>query len=148
MKPEKKIMIFGTFDYFHAGHEDMLRQARAMGDYLIAIVARDKTVERIKGRLPDHTEKERLNVLKSHQLVNKAVLGNEVDKHKVVLQHKPHIIALGYDQFVFTYTLNKLIIDNGLETEIVRLQAYQPDVFKSSKIKARLSEENSVTSTL
>lgn len=138
MKSQKKVMIFGTFDYFHAGHEYVVRKAKEHGDYLIAVIARDITVEKIKGNAPDHPEKERLNVLKQHEMVDKAVLGNLKDKHKVVLKHKPHIIVLGYDQFVFTQTLNKLIIEHGLDTEIVRLESYKPEIFKSSKIKAAL----------
>lgn len=139
-KPIKKVMIFGTFDYFHAGHDDLVRQAKSLGDFLIAVVARGDTVEKIKGRKPDHSERERLSVLKKHPLVDKAVIGEKGDKHKVILKHKPNIIALGYDQFVFTYTLNKLIIDNNLATEVVRLKAYQPENFKSSKIKAQRTQ--------
>lgn len=134
----KKVMIFGTFDYFHAGHEDVLKQAKALGQTLIVVVARDATVKRVKGKNPDHSEKDRLKVLKDHPLVTKAVLGNTGNKHKVILDHKPDIIALGYDQFVFTHMLKKLIIEHKLHTEIVRLTPYNPEVFKSSKIKASL----------
>ncbi|MDP4007990.1 MAG: adenylyltransferase/cytidyltransferase family protein [Candidatus Peregrinibacteria bacterium] len=141
MKSQKKVMIFGTFDYFHAGHEDLIKQAKKHGDYLIVVIARDGTVEKIKGNKPDHNAKKRLSILKKHELIDKAVIGEKGDKHKIILKYKPNVIALGYDQFVFTYTLNKLIIDNKLNTEIVRLEAYKPEVFKSSKIKAKLANE-------
>lgn len=140
MKDPTKVMIFGTFDYFHAGHEDVIKQAKKLGEHLIVVVARDKTVERIKGKKADHSEKERLATLKNHPDVYKAVLGNSGDKHDIILKHKPNIIALGYDQFAFTYTLNKLIIDHNLKAEIVRLNPFHPETFKSSKIKAKLNE--------
>lgn len=140
-KPQKKIMIFGTFDYFHAGHEDLIKQAKSLGDYLIVVIARDDTVKKIKGDAPDHSAKERLSVLKKHPLIDKAVIGEKNDKHKVILKYKPNVIALGYDQFAFTYTLNKLIIDNNLDCTTVRLKPYQPENFKSSKIKAQLQAE-------
>jgi len=138
---KKKVMIFGTFDYFHAGHEDFIKQAKALGDHLTVVIARDDTVEKIKGNKPDHTAKKRAEVLKKYDLIDKVVIGNKGDKHKVILKHKPQIIALGYDQFVFTYTLNKLIIDNNLGTQVIRLEPYQPEVFKSSKIKEKLLAE-------
>ena len=137
-------MIFGTFDYFHAGHDYLIREAKKLGDYLIVVLARDKTVEQIKGEKPDHSAKERLNIIKNHECVDKAVIGNKKDKHKVIVKHKPHIIALGYDQFVFTQTLNKLIIDNQLPTEIIRLNSYQPETFKSSKIKAQIERKKTI----
>ena len=60
----KLVMVFGTFDYLHAGHENLFTQAKELGDEIIAIIARDKTVKTIKGELPDHNEKERLKNLK------------------------------------------------------------------------------------
>ena len=44
-----KIMTFGTFDIFHLGHKSFLKQAREFGNYLIVVIARDKTVKNIKG---------------------------------------------------------------------------------------------------
>ncbi len=133
-------MIFGTFDYFHAGHEAFINQAKALGDYLIVVIARDDTVEKIKGSSPDHSAKQRAAIVKKQTAADKVVIGNKTDKHKVIAKHKPQIIALGYDQFVFTHTLNKFIIDNKLDIKIVRLESYKPEVFKSSKIKAGLED--------
>lgn len=139
----KKVMIFGTFDHFHAGHDDLIKQAKKLGDYLIVVVARDETVRKIKHHSPDHSEKERLHILKNHPLVDKAVLGDHEDKLKVILKHRPDIIALGYDQFVFTYLLPGFLIRNKLNTHLQRLEAFQPEIFKSSLIKrASLCSEN------
>lgn len=44
----KIVMAFGTFDVFHPGHEYYLTQAKKYGDILIVVVARDKTVEKVK----------------------------------------------------------------------------------------------------
>lgn len=134
---QKTVMIFGTFDYLHAGHENYIQQAREYGNIVIAVVARDKTVGKVKSQKPDHNEKERLNVIKNSGLVDKAVLGNLDDKHKIILKYKPDVIALGYDQFAFTYTLQKTMIDHKLNTEIIRLKAYRPEVYKSSIIKEK-----------
>jgi len=149
MNQEKKIrvMVFGTFDYLHAGHENLFIQARSLGDEIIAIIARDKTVRNIKGEIPDHSEKERLANLKNTGWAEMVYLGNAKDKTKVIKEYRPDIIALGYDQFAFTYRLEKFLMDIKLDAKIIRLKPYRPDMYKSSIIKKqkleaqKLSEE-------
>lgn len=130
-----RVMAFGTFDHFHAGHESYLKQARALGDMLIVVVARDSTVKHIKGRLPDHNEKQRLDVAKKSQFVDKATLGHKNDKYKVLLKYKPDVIALGYDQFTFTFQLERFLINNKMDAKVVRMNPYRPTVHKTSIIR-------------
>ena len=106
-KQKNLVMVFGTFDYLHAGHENLFTQSKKLGSEIIAIIARDKTVKTIKGELPDHNEKQRFKNLKETGWANKVVLGNLKDKSKVIKDYRPDIIALGYDQFAFTYRLEK-----------------------------------------
>lgn len=141
-REEKLVMVFGTFDYLHAGHENLFQQARELGDHIIAIIARDKTVKTIKGFSPDHNEKQRLQNLQNTGWANEVILGNQKDKTKVIKTYQPDVIALGYDQFAFTYSLEKLIIDLKLDSKIVRLKPYRPDMYKSSIIK--MDKENKV----
>lgn len=128
-------MVFGTFDYLHAGHENLFAQAKELGTEVLGIVARDKTVKTIKGFSPDHSEKERLENLKATNWADKVILGDSRDKMKVIKLYRPDVIALGYDQFAFTYHINKLLMDIGLDAKIVRLKPYRPDMYKSSIIK-------------
>lgn len=132
----KRVMTFGTFDRFHAGHESYLKQAKALGDYLIVIIARDKTVARIKGRRPDDNEKKRAVAVKLSRLADKVALGEHGDKYEVIKKHKPDVIALGYDQFTFTFRLEKFLIDHKMNTKIVRMNSYRPTVYKTSLIRA------------
>jgi len=133
-------MVFGTFDVFHLGHEFFLKQAKKLGDYLIVVIARDKTVKKVKSEYPQQNEKERMQAVKNSEYADKVILGEIDDKYKIIKKFKPDIIALGYDQFVFTYKLNKMIIDEKMDTEIIRLESYEPNVYKSSFIKS-LNEE-------
>ena len=72
-----RIMVFGTFDMIHLGHEDLFRQARALAEnpHLIVSIARDSAVERIKGMKPRHREDERLREVQCHKSVDEVVLG-------------------------------------------------------------------------
>lgn len=144
----KIVMVFGTFDYLHAGHENLFVQAKEHGEYVIAVIALDKTVSNIKGNLPDHNEKERAENLRKAGWANKVILGDAKDKTKAIKQFKPDTVALGYDQFAFTYNIEKLIIDLKLDTKIVRLTPYRPDMYKSSIIKKQqLAETKEVAET-
>lgn len=138
---KKLVMVFGTFDYLHAGHENLFKQAKELGTEVIAIIARDKTVRTIKGADPDHDEKTRLENLKATSWTEKAILGDAKDKMKAIKIYRPDIIALGYDQFAFTYKINKLLLDLNLNAKIIRLKPYRPDMYKSSIIKNSLSEK-------
>ena len=129
-------MIFGTFDIFHKGHENFLKQAKQYGDYLIVIIARDKTVLKIKGKLPRNNERKRLKVIGESKLADKAVLGSLSDKYKVIEKFKPNVICLGYDQVAFTEKLEEKLRELGLnKTKIIKLKSYKPKKYKSSKFK-------------
>jgi len=124
-----KVMVFGTFDILHEGHLQMLKEAKQLGDHLIVVVARDVTVKEVKGSQPLNNENIRIARLEESSLPHTVRLGNQGDKHTVVSEEKPDIIALGYDQRFFTEGLEKLGIT------IIRLKPYKPDIYKSSLLK-------------
>lgn len=137
-----KILVFGTFDGLHDGHKDFFRQAKEYGllirenkqlNYLVVVVSRDSTVQRIKNRLPKFNEQERLKAVRDSGLVNEARLGNEGNNpYRVVEEIKPDIICLGYDQTHFTEKLEEKVKEMGLKIEIKRLKAYKPELYHSS----------------
>ncbi|MFO0781065.1 MAG: adenylyltransferase/cytidyltransferase family protein [Candidatus Gracilibacteria bacterium] len=138
----KKVMAFGTFDLFHAGHENYLKQAKELGDQLIVIIARDETVKKIKGHEPAQNENERLKNVRMSGIADKVVLGYKGDKYKVLKKFRPDVLALGYDQFVFTQRLEKTLIDLKMNADIIRLQPYFPQIYKSSLLRKGLQQEN------
>ncbi len=136
---KKKILTFGTFDYLHAGHEHYLREARKHGTELITVIARDETVQKVKGHKPDLDETQRKQKLEQSGLTDKVILGNPGDKYDVIRKIRPDVICLGYDQYTFTQKLQKELIDEKMNTEVIRIDAYEPEIFKSSLIKKALT---------
>ena len=133
-----KIMIFGTFDMIHPGHEDLFRQARELGakPYLIVSIARDSVAVRYKKNALHNNEDARLKALHAHPLVDEAVLGDEVGYVAHIVDAAPGIIALGYDQEgEYVENLEKELTVVGLRPRIVRLAAYKPEIYKTSKLR-------------
>lgn len=137
----KKVMCFGTFDILHPGHEFFLSEARKLGDYLVVVIARDEIVGMVKGRPPMHREDSRLSQVRQLGIADKVMLGNlGPDRLKLIMEEKPGIICLGYDQKSFTENLGERLLERGLKVEIVRLPPFQPDIYKSSLIRERMEE--------
>ncbi len=131
----KKVMAFGTFDVFHPGHTSYLAQAKKLGEYLIVVVARDETVLKVKKQEVRNKEQMRVEILKQSGLADEVVFGSLVDRYAVIEKYKPDIIALGYDQKINLAELKNKLQEFGLRSEIVRLEAFQPEIYKSSKMK-------------
>lgn len=133
-----RIMVFGTFDMVHEGHEDFFRQARALAPdaYLIVSVARDSAALRHRAFTPTRNESARLEQVAAHVLVDRAVLGSEDDYVAHIADEAPDIIALGYDQRgEYVDYLEEDLKRAKLSPAIVRLQAYKPETFKTSKLR-------------
>ncbi len=135
----KVIFAGGVFDIIHPGHIHTLRSAKALGDILVVVIARNVTALKSKGNPPIHDEKFRQELVSSLKFVDIAILGHEGDIFKTVELVKPNIIALGYDQVHQEKTIVEECKKRGLNVQVVRLQSPMPD-FKSSSIKKDLGQ--------
>ena len=124
-------MGFGTFDGLHPGHVSALKQLRALGDEVFVIVARDSNVKKLKGHKPHFTEDERREALRKTGLADHVLLGNEDHFYQCLVDHRPSVIGLGYDQHADLDYLAK----HFPAIQVVRLKAMKPHVFKSSLLK-------------
>ncbi len=65
----KRIITYGTFDLLHYGHINLLRRARALGDYLIVALSSDEFNER-KGKRCFFSFEERKRLIESVRYVD------------------------------------------------------------------------------
>ena len=112
-----KVVIAGTFDIIHPGHIYLFEEASKCGDVYV-IIARDKNVEKIKGRKPIFNENERKLMVENIKYVKKAYLGDLDDFFKVIKIIDPDIIFLGPDQ-------NKGWVEKELQRREMRIRLIQ-----------------------
>lgn len=140
MNPENNakkttVLAFGSFDVLHFGHRYFLRRAKSLGDRLVVVVARGSSIKRIKKQAPKYNESERIEHVKKLNIADEVLLGYEGDPYKIVEDVKPDIIALGYDQTANTQGLQEKLLLRQISAKVVRLDAYKPEIYKSSKLK-------------
>ncbi len=130
-------MVFGTFDGLHKGHLSFLKQAKNFTEnsFLIASIARDSNVVKIKGKKPNFSEKERLLLVKKCKYIDKAVLSGKLKYLPHILKEKPDIIALGYDQKAYVDNLKKDLKNKGILIKIVRLKPYKAKIYKTHLLR-------------
>lgn len=132
----KRVLVFGTFDFLHAGHQKFLKDAREFGDELFVVIARDENVAKIKGELPHFNEKVRKQNLEELKIAHKVLLGNKKNKLAVINKIKPAIIAFGFDQ----QAPEEEIAKKFPEIKTIRLFPHFPQKFKSSIIRKKLNK--------
>ena len=95
----KRVLVFGTFDGIHSGHEFFLRTAKSRGSELVVGVARDTYVVEYKGRRPLNHEQKRLAALEALPCVDEARLCDEqIGNFNIIEEVGPDLILLGHDQ--------------------------------------------------
>jgi cytidyltransferase-like protein len=130
----KTVVIFGVFDSVHDGHLFFINEAKKQGNHLVAIVARDSVVEELKGKLPMHTEAERINELLKINEIDLVLLGDpKIGTYNILKEVKPNVVFLGYDQKALRDNLNNAIKEGKLpEMKVASGKPHQPDIFHSS----------------
>jgi len=144
-KKGKTVLASGTFDLIHLGHVKYLEEAKKAGGKnakLVVIVARDRTVEKRKGRKPVMPEDHRRALVESLKVVDEAVLGYEdFAMDKVIENLKPDIIAVGHDQNDIEAKVRRAVQAKGLNIQIVKVGRFgKPELNSSLKIKKKITQ--------
>lgn len=71
----KRVITYGTYDLIHAGHINLLRRAKALGDYLIVGISTDEFNE-IKRKQAYHSFENRKMILESIRYVDYVIPEN------------------------------------------------------------------------
>jgi FAD synthetase len=142
-KKRKIVLASGVFDLLHLGHVRFLEEAKKSGGKnaeLIVIVARDRTVEKTKGRKPVMPENQRRSLVESLRMVDEAILGFENFNIGTVIEKiKPDVVALGYDQVDMEKQVRKYVAEHELAVKVVRVGKFEEDELdSSSKIRQKI----------
>lgn len=71
----KRILTYGTFDLLHYGHIEILRRAKALGDYLVVALSTDEFNES-KGKVAYHSYETRKKMLEAIRYVDLVIPEN------------------------------------------------------------------------
>jgi glycerol-3-phosphate cytidylyltransferase len=100
---DKIVYTGGTFDLYHFGHLNFLRQCALLGKVVIALNT-DEFIEKYKGQKPVISYKHRKKMLESCPYVFKVVPNEGDDDSKITINKvKPDIIAIGTDWLTKDY---------------------------------------------
>lgn len=123
-----RVLATGTFDLLHPGHLAYLREARALGDELYVIVARDHCPEK-NTVVP---EEQRCAMVQGLKPVTEAVLGSRDDMYVPVKEIDPDIVALGPDQDWDEERIREGMRSRGIDADVVRIEKYEECSLSSS----------------
>ncbi len=128
------VLTFGTFDIFHPGHEYYLREAKKHGDTLVTIIARDETVKNLKKYTPRNDEHSRKKTVEESGIPDKILLGELENYYNCIIDQQADVICLWYDQRHLADWLQQFLQSHKLQVKIIRLDPFQEDIYKSSKL--------------
>lgn len=94
----KKIYTGGTFDLFHNGHVNFLRQCKEIADYVVVSLNTDDFIFRYKGNLPIMNYESRREILLSCKYVDEVIPNTDGEDSKpTILSVNPDFIVIGSD---------------------------------------------------
>lgn len=97
LKSSGVVLTYGTFDIFHAGHVNILRRARQMGDELIVAVSTDD-FNALKGKESLFSYEERKLIVESSKYVDLVIPENCWEqKIEDVKRYNVSTFVMGHD---------------------------------------------------
>ena len=94
----KRVITYGTFDLLHYGHINLLRRAKALGDYLIVGLSTDQFNWQEKQKKSYFTYEERKAMLEAIRYVDLVIPEENWDQKKTdVEKYHADIFVIGDD---------------------------------------------------
>ena len=93
----KKVITYGTFDLFHIGHLNLLKRAKALGDYLIVAVSSDE-FNLQKGKVCKIKDTDRMQIVEAIKYVDQVIPETSWDqKIEDVKKYDVDVFVMGDD---------------------------------------------------
>jgi len=93
----KRVITYGTFDVLHYGHINLLKRAKALGDYLIVALSSDE-FNAIKQKQSYYTYEQRKMILEACRYVDLVIPENDWEqKITDVQKYQADIFVMGDD---------------------------------------------------
>jgi cytidyltransferase-like protein len=132
MNDKKTVMVFGVFDDIHEGHRFLLREAKALGDHLIAVVMQDHIAESLRGVAPKHNFPTRFECMRKVHHVDEVAIGDgDLSQWGVVATYAPDIVVFGYDQLALKADFENNLPKMKFPPTVSVLESYEPHRYNS-----------------
>ena len=146
MTTNKKRVLYtgGTFDLFHFGHINFLKQCKNIADEVVVSLNTDDFVERFKGSKPILNYKEREKSVRYCKYVDSVIKNvSDEDSRACILTVKPSIIAIGDDWAHKDYYKQMCFDQTWLDDNQITL-VYIPYTkgISTTEIKQRIKSES------
>lgn len=93
----KKVLTYGSFDFFHYGHYRLLKRAKDLGDFLIVGLSSD-SFNREKNKESIIRFEQRKEVIESFSFVDLVIAEDTWEQKKAdILRHNIDILVMGCD---------------------------------------------------
>lgn len=93
----KRVITYGTFDLLHYGHIELLRRAKALGDYLIVALSTDE-FNAAKGKTAYFTYEQRKALLEAIRYVDMVIPERTWEQKSTdVVDHEIDLFVMGED---------------------------------------------------
>lgn len=124
----KKVFVSGAFNVLHAGHIRFLKDARALGDYLIVSFPPADLLWQLYGRKSVLCDDDKIALLRSLSTVDEVVLSTDEDRslsfRSVFMELKPDVLAVTTDDL---YKDAKRALCRETKAEFVVLEKTPPE---------------------
>jgi glycerol-3-phosphate cytidylyltransferase len=105
-----------TFDLLHAGHVQMLREAKEQCDYLLVGLQMDPSVDREEKNAPVQNIVERYTQLKAVKYVDEIIpYGTEQDLKDILTMYNIHVRVLGVEYKDKDFTGKEICLQRGVD---------------------------------
>ena len=128
-----------TFDLLHAGHIQMLREAKEQCDYLICGLQVDPSIDRAEKNAPIQTVVERYTQLKAVGYVDEIIpYGTEGDLEDILSMYPINVRILGEEYRDKTFTGRAICNKRGIDLHFNKREHR----FSTSDLRHRVKDES------